>query len=370
MPLETRSFELTRSTLSVVAIGMLIVTTIWILLPFLSAFLWAAMVVISTWPLHLGLQARLWGKRGLATTVMTLALLLVLVIPLSLSVAALVGNIDKIVAWVSSLDKFALPPPPGWLARLPLAGSKLLAAWQRLAAEGPGAVAENVLPYAAGFTQWFASQIGGVGAMILQFLITVIMCAVLYTKGEAAARGVRRFAYRLAGSNGERAAILAANSVRGVAMGVVVTAIVQTLIAGIGLMIAATPAAPLLVVAVLILCLAQIGPGLIMIPAVIWEFYTGSTLSGCILIAFTLVAGLLDNILRPILIRKGADLPLLLIFTGVIGGMISMGIMGIFVGPVILAVTYTLLQSWVENRPEPEEDGASAEAVKGATSAG
>lgn len=194
--------------------------------------------------------------------------------------------------------------------------------------------------------------------MILQFLLTVIMCAVLYTHGESAARGVRKFAARLAGSNGDRAVLLAANSIRGVAIGIVVTAIVQVLIAGAGLAIASIPGALFLCAAILFLCLAQLGPALIMLPAVAWVFYTGSTLSGFILLAFALVSMTIDNVLRPILIRKGADLPLLLIFTGVIGGMIGMGIMGIFLGPVILAVTFNLLEEWVEHRTEPEEDAA------------
>jgi predicted PurR-regulated permease PerM len=194
--------------------------------------------------------------------------------------------------------------------------------------------------------------------MILQFLMTVIICAVLYTTGEAAARGVRKFATRLAGSNGDRAVLLAAGSIRGVAIGIVVTAVIQVLIAGAGLVIASIPGALLLSAVVLFLCLAQLGPALVMIPAVIWEFYTGPTLSGCILLVFALVSMTIDNVIRPILIRKGADLPLPLIFTGVIGGMIAMGIMGIFLGPVILAVTYDLLKAWVENPSEPDGDAA------------
>ena len=362
--LRDPSRDLTRATLSVGAIAALITSTVWIVRPFVSAFLWATVIVMSTWPLLLGLQARLWGKRGIAVAIMTLALLLVFLIPLGWSVWALVGNIDQIVAWVSSLDKFVMPPPPPWLAGIPLVGAKTVAAWEHVAAQGPGGVTAQALPYASRFIRWFAAQIGGAGTLILQFLMTVIMCAVLYTKGEAAARGVRKFATRLAGSNGDRAALLAASSVRSVAIGIVVTALVQVLIAGSGLMIASIPGALVLSAAVLFLCLAQLGPALVMAPAVVWSFYTGSTLSGCVLLAFALVSMTIDNVLRPILIRKGADLPLLLIFTGVIGGMIGMGIMGIFLGPVILAVTYNLLAEWVEDQSEPEGDAAPISAVE------
>lgn len=300
----------------------------------------------------------------MAVFILTVALLLILLVPLGFAVQTLVGNSGRIAAWVSSLDEMALPPPPAWVSNIPLAGDKITTAWAHLAAQGPEGFAAQAAPYVRVFIQWLIAQIGGGGAMILQFLMTVIICAVLYTTGETAARGVRKFTTRLAGSNGDRAALLAAGAIRGVAMGIVVTAFVQVLIAGAGLLIASTPGTPLLCAAILMLCLAQLGPGLIMIPAVIWEFYTGSTLSGSILLVFALVSMTIDNVVKPVLIKKGADLPLPLIFAGVIGGMISMGIMGIFLGPVILAVTYELLAAWVEDRPEREVDENSAAAYQ------
>jgi predicted PurR-regulated permease PerM len=191
--------------------------------------------------------------------------------------------------------------------------------------------------------------------MILQFLLVVIISVILYLNGETAARGVRRFAIRLAGVNGETAVILAAATIRGVAMAVIGTAIVQTVIAGVGLFIASVPNAGLLVAVVLIFNLAQLGPWLVMLPAIAWKFYIGDSSWGVVLLAFTLVAGTIDNFVRPMLIRKGADLPLLIIFAGVIGGIISFGFMGLFVGPVVLAVTFVLVRDWVNNQLEAEK---------------
>jgi predicted PurR-regulated permease PerM len=179
--------------------------------------------------------------------------------------------------------------------------------------------------------------------------LTVIMAAVLYANGETAARGVRRFAYRLAVANGERAVLLAASTVRSVAKGIVVTAVIQSAIGGLGFVVTSVPAAGLLTAAAFILCLAQIGPIPVMLPVVVWKFYTGDSGSGFVLLVFTLVAGLIDNFIRPVLIRAGADLPLLLIISGVIGGLISFGVMGLFIGPVILAVTWVLVREWVES---------------------
>ncbi len=353
--------DLTRTVLGVVFIGALLVTSAWIVRPFISAFLWATMIVISTWPILLKLQNRFRGRRGLATTCMTIALLLLLLIPLGLALFALIGNLDKIVGWAHALAKFNLPPPPDWVAQVPVQGSRIAAQWQRLSDGGPAELSAQVSPYASRFAHWFAAELGTVGGMALQFLLSVIISAVLYQKGDTAAIGIKKFAYRLAGAHGERAAILAANTVRGVSIGIVVTALIQTLIAGTGFMIVSMPAAALLTAGCFILCLAQVGPGLLMLPAVVWMFYSRGITMGCVLLVFTLAAGTVDNFIRPVLIRKGADLPLPLIFLGVIGGLFGFGVMGIFIGPVVLAVTFALLKEWVE--PKTAETEVTSEEI-------
>ena len=161
--------------------------------------------------------------------------------------------------------------------------------------------------------------------------------------------------------------ILAGQAIRAVALGVVVTAIVQTAAAGLGLVISGVPYAALLTAAIFILCIAQLGPILILLPAVGWLFWSGDATWGTVLLVWTVLVGALDNVLRPILIRRGADLPLLLIFAGVIGGLIGFGVIGLFVGPVVLAVTYRLLESWVADIDRVPSDStpetASADAV-------
>jgi predicted PurR-regulated permease PerM len=183
--------------------------------------------------------------------------------------------------------------------------------------------------------------------MFLNFFLTVVIVPILYTHGEKAASSVRRLASRLGGPRGEDAVLLAARAVRGVALGVVVTALVQSVLGGAGLLTTGVPAALLLSGVMFILCIAQIGPSPIMIPAIIWLFWTGETLLGTVLIIWTVPVVLLDNFLRPALIRKGADLPLVLIFAGVIGGLVAFGVVGLFIGPVILAVAFTLVQAWL-----------------------
>ncbi|MGH2361944.1 MAG: AI-2E family transporter, partial [bacterium] len=183
--------------------------------------------------------------------------------------------------------------------------------------------------------------------------LTVIVTAILYSTGETAARGVRRFARRLADDRGENSVILAGQAIRAVALGVVVTALVQSALAGIGLAVAGIPYATVLTAIIFIFCIAQLGPILVLAPAVGWLYWTGDPVWGTVLLVWTVIVGSIDNFLRPVLIKRGADLPLLLIFVGVIGGLVSMGIIGLFVGPVLLAVTYRLLESWISDIDHP-----------------
>jgi len=156
----------------------------------------------------------------------------------------------------------------------------------------------------------------------------------------------------LAGGRGEEVVLLAGQAIRAVALGVVVTAVVQSVLAGLGLFVAGIPFAGFLTAVSLLLCIAQLGPILVLVPAVIWLFWTGQPAWGTALLVWSIPVVTLDNVLRPILIRKGADLPLLLIFAGVIGGLIAFGMVGLFIGPVVLAVAYTLLNDWVAESEE------------------
>jgi len=341
------TMDLTRTVLGVLFIGTLIAATFWILLPFLSAILWATTIVVTTWPVMLGLQKWLGGKRWLAVTVMTVLLLMVLIVPFSLAVTTIVERVGDISTWGKSLAAFTIPAPPGWLDHIPIVGGKAAATWGQYAALPREELAARLTPYAGKALNWFAAQAGSIMMMLLQFLLTVIISAILYAEGEAAASGVRSFARRLAGTQGEDAVDLSAKAIRGVALGIVVTAVIQTSISGIGLVITGMPAAAVLTAVIFMLCLAQVGPALVLIPAVIWLYTKDGALWGTLLLVVSIFAVSIDNVIRPVLIRKGVDLPLVMIFAGVLGGLVAFGVLGLFIGPVVLAVSYTLLESWV-----------------------
>jgi predicted PurR-regulated permease PerM len=355
------SRDLAGTMLQAAFIGALAAGCFWILRPFLLPMIWATAIVVSTWPLMTRLQAYLGGRRGLAVTVMTLLLLLVLLIPLAFTIAAIAQNADRIIGWAKSLGTVSIPPPPDWVVRLPLIGLTIAGQWQQVAELEAGGLSARLAPYASTIVAWFVAQVGNVGMMLVQFVLTVVVAAVLYTCGETAAAGVRQFARRLAGAPADGLLQLAAQAVRAVALGVVVTALIQAILGGIGLAICGVPFVVVLIALMLILGIAQLGPGFVLIPAIVWLYWKGDTTWGTVLLVWTLVVLGMDNFLRPMLIKRGADLPLLLIFTGVIGGLVAFGILGLFIGPVLLAVGYTLLAAWVtghEAETTPADTGA------------
>lgn len=343
--------DLTRNLLAVLLIGALIVGSFWILRPFLLPGLWAMTIVVATWPLMLWLQNHV-RRRTPAVAIMTLAMLLVFVAPIVLAVTTLVEHTDTLTRWAHQFASAPFPPPPDWLAGIPLVGAKAAGVWADIAEAGKEGLADRIAPYAARAAQWVASAVGSVGMVVVQLLLTIVISVILFAHGESARDALVRFGRRLAGDSGGEVVVLAGRSIRAVALGVVVTALVQTVFAGIGLWVTGVPFAGLLTAAILVLCIAQLGPVVVLLPAVGWLYWSGHPTAGTVLLVWTVIVGAMDNVLRPLLIRRGgADLPLLLIFGGVIGGLFAFGIVGLFIGPVILAVAYTLLQQWMSPPP-------------------
>ncbi len=342
--------ELTRPLLGLLSLGALIVASFWTLRPFLAPGIWAAMIVVATWPAMLWLQARLWQRRAWAVVAMTVLLLLVFIVPLALAIGTIVTNAEEIGAGLKAIAAFRMPAAPDWLAGLPVIGAPLAQAWQQAVAAGMDGLLARSMPYAGSVTRWIVAEAGNLGFLFLQFLLTLILAALMYAHGETAAATIQRFGHRLAGERGENAVLLAAQAIRSVALGVVLTAVAQSGLGALGLAVAGVPYTGLLAAVMLLLCIAQIGPSPVLVPAVIWLYWSGESAWGTALLAWSVAVVTMDNVLRPMLIRRGADLPLLLIFAGVIGGLLGFGLVGIFVGPVVLAVAYTLLKAWLEER--------------------
>lgn len=350
--MATKPVELTRTTLAVLSIVGLIVVSFIVVRPFLAATVWAATLVVATWPLMRQLQSVFGGRRWPAVTLMTLLLLFLVLLPLSVAISSVATHASRLLDMPELISAARVPPPPAWLSDVPVVGRPVAEKWKILVESSTDDIVQVVRPYAKAITQWFLEAAGSFGGTVLHLFLTIGIAAVLYAKGELAADWFRLFGRRLADDRGEEVVILAGGAVRGVALGVVLTALAQTLATGVALAAAGVPQVTLLTAVVLVLCLAQVGPILVVLPAIIWLFATGQNVSGMILVVIGVPAVLMDNFLRPILIRRGADLPLLLIILGVIGGLLAFGVLGLFLGPVILAVTYTLLQHWVAEAKE------------------
>ena len=336
-----------HTTLAVLFLVCLVTLTAAVVSPFLTSILWATIVSVATWPALLRLQAMLGGRRGLAVALVTVTILLVVFVPVTLALATIARNAQGLTAEIKSLQSITLPEPPAVLEEVPFRGRQLAQSWRRFAALSPDERSAVLTPYLQRALQWFAAKAGSVGTMLLQFLLTTIVSAIILSRGEIVRDGILRFARRLAGQPGYDVTIRAGQAIRSVVLGVVVTALLQSAIGGVGLAISGIPAAPLLAAVMLFLCLAQLGPVLVLGPAVIWLYWSGQNGAGTLLLVVAVVAIGIDNIVRPLLIRRGASLPLLLIFTGVIGGLIAFGVVGLFIGPAVLTVSYTLLTKWV-----------------------
>jgi len=342
-----RQGELARVVLAVLFIGGLIAASLWILSPFLGALIWAVMIVVPTWSLMRGVEKRLGRRRWAAVAVMSMILLVLLIAPLLAAVGTILSHVDDIKGWAKQMQDFKMPPAPAWLIGLPLVGQRAAEMWNDLAAQGIESVAAYLSPYAGDLVRWVVEKMGSFGALFVQVLLTVVGAAVLYARGEAAADFALRFGERLAGAHGKGAVRLSAQAIRGVALGVVVTALLQAIVGGAGLAIAGVPFAAVLTALIFLLAVAQIGGGPVMIVPIIWLYWKGAVGWGTFLLVVGIITATIDNVVRPILIKRGADLPLLLIFVGVIGGLVMFGLIGIFVGPVVLAVSYTLLRAWL-----------------------
>ncbi|MDW8848118.1 AI-2E family transporter YdiK [Erwinia sp. MMLR14_017] len=347
-------WDLQQIVFSLMFIIIMIVACLWVVQPFVLGFAWASMVVIATWPLMIKIQGILWGRRSLAVIAMTVLLILLFIIPVALLVNGLIENSGPVIAWASS--GHILLPDMHWLKSIPLAGRKIYTAYHHLVQGGGSALMTTVQPYIGRTSGFLFAQAGHFGRFLMHLGLMLLFSVLLYWRGEQVGQGIRHFAFRLASRRGDAAVLLAGQAIRAVALGVVVTALVQGVLGGIGLAVSGIPYATVLTVLMILSCLVQLGPLVVLVPAIIWLYWSGDTTWGTVLLVWSCIVGTLDNVLRPMLIRMGADLPMILILSGVIGGLVAFGMIGLFIGPVVLAVSYRLVSVWVHEAPAPEED--------------
>lgn len=337
---------------SLLAVGCFVV-----LRPFMSALLWAMVLTFSTWPIYTWLVRRLGGRNRLAALLMTLLVAAVLVVPLAILGATLAEHVAGVASIVRVLLDEGLPAPPGWLAGIPLFGAEIEAYWASLA-QDQVAFAAAVEPYIARAGNWTLRSGASLGQGALELTLSVVACFFFYRDGLDAAAKLRSSMDRLAGSRAQYLLDVAGRTVTGVVYGLLGTAVAQGALAAVGLWIAGVPGALLLGFLTFVVSPIPFGPPLIWVPATVWLFYSGEAGWGVFLALWGLLGiSSIDNVVKPYLISRESRLPMLLVFLGVIGGVLAFGVVGVFLGPTLLAVGFTLVQEWTAPivRAAPDE---------------
>jgi len=334
----------------------LLVGCLLVMRPFVSALLWAAILCSASWPLYRRLLRLVRYHHTLAASLMMLAMALIVLVPFAIVGTSLAQNVNDLTDAVKSWIQAGPPAAPAWLGRVPLVGAQAVQTWQNFASD-TGALMQKAKDWIPTISAWLLE--GGLllGHGLLQLTLSIFIAFFLFRDGASISGRVTTAIDRIASKRGLRLLTVARNTIHGVVYGILGTALLQAMMLAVGLLIAGVPGAVLLgLLTFFVSIIPVLGTGLITIPAAIWLFYQGS-IGWCIfVIIWGLAVGALDNVVKPWLISQGSDMPFLLIFFGVIGGIVIFGFIGVFVGPTLLAVGYRITEEWLAaaQQPSPE----------------
>lgn len=349
------------SFIQIAAVVILVAWCFSIVRPFLSVVLWGVIIAIAAYPLHLSLTKKLAGRARLSATILVLLGLAIIVLPSWLLVGSAVDGYAYLAEGLGA-GTLRVPPPAESVAGWPLVGEQIHAVWSE-AAENLADTLNRYGPQLRSLGVSAAGFAGGLTLGMLQFVLSVIIGGALLTSAERSYRMSRNVANRLAGpARGTALADLSILTVRSVVKGVLGVAIIQAALAALGLIAIGVPAAGLLAGAVLVLAIIQLPPWFVLLPVAIWYYSVADAVPATLFLVYALVVSLSDAFLKPMLLGRGVDTPMLVILIGAIGGAITEGIVGLFVGAVVLALGYELLTAWAS--PDEPETGGGAEPVK------
>ena len=341
-------------TIRLGALGLLLYLSFVLVRPFVSIVIWSVVLTVALYPMYDWMVGQLGGRRRLAAVLLTGLSLLIVIGP---ATWLALGLIDSLRTLSERLDLSALapPPPPDTVKSWPLVGDAIYQFWD-LASTNLQAALARVAPQLKplGSTMLQIAADAGTGA--IKFFIAIVVAGFLFSPAPALVDSIIKFSRRLASERGEEFVRLAGATIRAVSRGVIGISALQAFLAGLGLMAAGIPGASLITTAVLVLGIIQIGPSIILIPVIIWSWTAMETTSALLFTAYMIPVNLLDNILRPIVMGRGLNTPMIVILIGVIGGTISYGISGLFLGPIVLAVIWELSVAWIREPRERLDD--------------
>ncbi len=350
-PVEDSAF-FKRAVETSLRIGLIALLVIWcfqVVRPFIHPIVWGIILAIAIHPLYQRLARVTGGRKGLSATILVVGLLLLLLVPSVLITTSLVESATGLAVSFREGD-IHVPPPPGQVADWPIVGDRVHALWAT-ASENLGAALGQAKPQLKAIGHWILSGGATAGFGIVMFALSIVIAGVMLSYGEPATAAARRLARRLVEERGDALVELIGNTVQSVTRGILGVALIQAVLAGVALLVANVPAAGLWTLLVLLLAVIQIPTLLILGPIIFYVFATSSTAGAIVFGIWMIAVGVSDNVLKPMLLGRGVDVPMLVIFMGAIGGFILQGIIGLFVGAVLLAVGYKLVQLWLEDVP-------------------
>jgi predicted PurR-regulated permease PerM len=354
MSLQPTSSESSRINLALEAtikIGLAILlafSCLFILLPFVPLLAWGIIIAVAAYPGFKKLQSAMGERNVLSAVVFTVAFLAILILPVYFLADSLIGGVESVSAHLHSGDAI-IPPPPDSIGEWPIIGAPLKNMWL-LASKDLSELLKEFTPQIKSALPGVLSATAGLGATVLQLLLSIVVAGVVLANAQPAYEFTLALANRLFGEKGPEFQDLVGSTIRSVTFGIIGVAVIQSVCAAIGFLVVGLPAVGLWAVVFLIAAVLQFGV-IVLIPAVIYVFATATTTKAVIFLIWCVIVGLMDNVLKPILLGRGAAVPILVVFLGAIGGFVAMGIIGLFVGAIVLSVGYKLFLVWLEPAP-------------------
>ncbi|KAI3590894.1 putative membrane protein [Cupriavidus sp. U2] len=347
----TASRTLIDSLIRFGLIALLSVFCFQIFKPFMNLLLWSVILAITMYPLQVWLRGKVFDGEGRTATLIIVVVIAVVMVPTYLLGIALIESVEHAMA-IAKTGEFTIPPPPEAVAGWPVIGRRLHDAWL-MASTDAGGLIQKLGPQIKTASLGLLGAIGGVGVGLLVFVGALIIAGIIMAYGELGTRSAERIASRLTSpERGPRITALCTATVRAVAQGVVGIAFIQMLLIGVAFIIKGVPGAGLLALAVLLLGIMQLPATLITVPVIVLVFAAeGASGANVVFAIYVFIAGLSDNVLKPLLLGRGVDVPMPVILIGALGGMVTGGVIGLFIGPIVLAVGYQLFWQWVEDPP-------------------
>ncbi|MBW2725890.1 MAG: AI-2E family transporter [Deltaproteobacteria bacterium] len=358
---EAREETMRRATEIAVRLGAIAIVVAWclqIIAPFVGIVIWGLIIAVALQGPYDAIARRVGGRRQLAAAIIVLLGIAVVVVPAVLLSETLVSGAQNFAEDIAdgSMD---IPPPPSHVVDWPIVGEPVFEFWS-LASRNLKAALEKLGPQLQAVSAWLLKAAAAVGAGLLQMIVSLVIAGVMLSRSGVRAGIVRRLASRLAGpEKGPALAELARATISSVVNGIVGVALIQSLLSGIGFVLADVPAAGLWALFVLVAAVVQIPAGLVMVLPIMIVFSTASTTVAIVFTAWCVFVSLADNVLKPMLFGRGVELPMIVIFLGAIGGMLTMGIIGLFVGAVVLGVGYELFNAWIDADADADADATA-----------